>query len=401
MRQRSWLPLSCLVLLLACAAAQAQVIRDIRLLGNFTTADEEVLRLAGIAPGAALNENAEREIERRLLGSGRFQSVSVVRRYSSLSDTAEVILLITVREKERIRSKWMFMPILSGSDEYGLTYGVRISAVNLLGPRDRLSFPLTWGGERRAAAEAEFDGRMPPVSTFFSGAGLSRVENPHFEMGDFRKNVWGGARRRLGPFTLEFSGGWSDVDFGTIRDRLVNYGADLQFDTRPDLNLPRDAVFLGLGWRKLALLEGKPDFNRYKVDLRGYKGLLGQSILAGQFVYHASDGRLPDYERPFLGGASTLRGHQPGAYIGDNIALTSLELRLPVTSPLAVYHAGFDFFWDSGAVFDHGQSLSNADFRHGAGVGVFFLIMGFGVKVDLAHDLNDSIRVHFSTGFRF
>jgi outer membrane protein assembly factor BamA len=394
------LPLTCLLLFLP-ASLQAETLRDIRLLGNFTTTDEELLRLTGIAPGAILVEGIEREIERRLLMSGRFDAVSVVRRYPSLSETDEVILLITVREKEPIRDKWMFMPILSGSDEYGLTYGIRISAVQYLGPRDRLSFPLTWGGERRAAAEAEFDGRIPPVTTFFSGAGLSRLENPHFEIGDFRKSLWGGARRRLGPFTLEFSGGWSDVAFGDPRDRLVDYGAGMEFDTRQDVNLPRDAVFVGLGWRKLNLPEGRPDFNRYRVDLRGYKGLIGQSILAGQFLYQAADGRLPDYERPFLGGASTLRGHQPGAYLGDNTALTSLELRLPVTSPLALYTAGFKLFWDSGAVFDHGQSLRDARFRNGVGAGVFFLVMGFGITVDLAHDLHDSFRLHFGTGFRF
>jgi outer membrane protein assembly factor BamA len=395
------LPFACLLVLTAGAFAEAQILRDVRLLGNFTTTDEEVLRLAGVVPGATLPEGVEREIERRLLLSGRFESVSVVRRYASLSETGEVVLLITVREKEPIRDKWMFMPILSGSDEYGLTYGIRISAVDFFGPRDRLSFPLTWGGERSAAAEAEFDGRIPPVNTFFSGVGLSRLEHPHFEIGDFRKSIWGGARRRLGPVKLQFSGGWSDISFGTARDRLVDYGAGVEFDTRQDINLPRDAVFIGLGWRKLNLLEGGPDFNRYLVDLRGYKGLLGQSILAGQFVYHVADGRLPDYERPFLGGASTLRGHQPGAYIGDNIALTSLELRLPMTSPLSVYHAGFKLFWDLGTVFHHGQSVRRAHFRHGAGGGVFFLIMGFGITVDLAHDLNDSVRLHFGTGFRF
>jgi len=70
-------------------------------------------------------------------------------------------------------------------------------------------------------------------------------------------------------------------------------------------------------------------------------------------------------------------------------------------SKLAVYRAGIDVFLDSGAVYDHGRSLGSADFKHGAGIGFFLFVAGFGIKVDFAHNLRDNFRVHFSTGFRF
>jgi outer membrane protein assembly factor BamA len=377
------------------------VIQEVRLQGNFTVPDEEVLRLAGVTVGVDASAELLDSIEERLLASKRFESVQVGRRYRSLANPEDLVLVITVREKQTLKSRFMVMPILGGSDEYGLTYGARFSTLNLLGARERVSFPLSWGGLRQAAAEAEFGEGLPLRMSLFSSVGLSRRENPHFEIGDFRKEALGAVRRRLGPVSLEFRGGWTAVDFGEITDRFLLYGPRFILDTREDISLPRDAVYFGLGWDRLALTGNQPDFNLYEVDLRGYKALWRQAILAGQVLYHAANGPLPDYQRPFLGGASTLRGHEPGEYIGDNRLVSSVELRLPVTSPLRIYRAGFDVFWDSGAVFDHGQSIRQAHFKHGAGAGVFFLIAGFGIKVDLAHDLDDAVRVHFSTGFRF
>jgi len=401
--RHSWfrLGLPILVMVLLSPACLAEIVESIRLQGNFKTPDAEVLRLAGVSAGSDLGNTSLSDVEKRLLASGRFESVSVAKRYPSLVDTERVVLLIEVREKQTVKSRFMMMPILSGSDEYGLTYGARLAAIDMLGTGERLSFPLTWGGVREAAAEIEFPRKLHGFASLFAGGGVNWKENPHFELGDLRKEFLGGARNRLGPVFYQASAGWTDVDFGDLHDRFLSYGAQIALDTRQDRNLPRDAVYLGFGWRRMALADMRPDFNLYRTDIRGYKGLWGQAILAAQVLYDKSDGHLPDYEKPFLGGATTLRGHQPGEFVGDNRVVSSVELRLPMTSPLAIYHAGFDAFWDSGAVFNHGQSLSDSQFEHGVGVGAFVLIAGFGFKVDLAHDLNGSFRVHFSTGFRF
>ncbi len=379
----------------------AETVESVRLQGNFKTPDEEVLRLAGISVGNDAGAILLPEVEKRLLSSGRFESVRVAKRYPSLVDTERVVLLIEVREKQTVKSRLMIMPILSGSDEYGLAYGARFSTFNLLGTRERISFPLTWGGVRQAAGEIDFPTKLPGFSSLFAGGGVNWKENPHFEIGDFRKEIGAGARNRLGPVGYEMKAGWTDVDFGDLHDRFLSYGAKIALDTRQNLNLPRDAVYLGFGWRRMALADMRPDFNLYTTDVRGYKGLWGQAILAAQVLYDKADGALPDYERPFLGGASTLRGHHPGEFVGDNRVMSSVELRLPMTSPLAIYHAGFDAFWDSGAVFNHGESLRDSQFKHGVGVGAFILIAGFGLKIDVANDLSGSFRVHFSTGFRF
>jgi len=390
-----------LIVVMLSPVCLAEIVDSVRLQGNFKTPDAEVLRLAGISVGSDLGNVSLSEVEKRLLANGHFESVHVAKRYPSLVDTERVVLLIEVREKQTVKSRFMVMPILSGSDEYGLTYGARFSAIDLLGSKERISFPLSWGGVREAAAEIEFPTRIPEVGSLFAEGGVNWKENPHFELGDLRKEFLGGLRNRFGPIVYEASAGWTDVDFGDLDDRFLTYGAQIAVDTRQNSNLPRDAVYLGFGWRRMALADMGPDFNLYRTDLRGYKGLWGQAILAAQVLYDKADGHLPDYQRPFLGGASTLRGHEPGELVGDNRVVSSVELRLPVTSPLAIYHAGFDAFWDSGTVFDDGQSLRDSKFEHGVGVGAFILIAGFGFKVDLAHDLGGSFRLHFSTGFRF
>ena len=90
----------------------------------------------------------------------------------------------------------MFLPIISYSEGYGFTYGARASFVDVMGEGGRVSVPLTWGGTRRAAVELEktFDDDSP-VSRVFSrvqgGAGISRRENPHFELPDTRQQIWG------------------------------------------------------------------------------------------------------------------------------------------------------------------------------------------------------------------
>ena len=55
---------------------------------------------------------------------------------------------------KRFRSAGMWLPVLDYADGYGFTYGARVSFVDVLGPRSRISVPLTWGGERKAGSKS-------------------------------------------------------------------------------------------------------------------------------------------------------------------------------------------------------------------------------------------------------
>ena len=140
------------VSVVGAAHAQASlVIEDVRVHGNHSTPDEEVLRIAAIVVGVPLEPGAVDAARRRLVDSGRFSSVEIRQRSRSIEDPTRVALIVLVAEHAamrpipdvdvppipgvlgRLRSQTMFLPILSVDDGYGLTYGLRTSFVG--GPR--------------------------------------------------------------------------------------------------------------------------------------------------------------------------------------------------------------------------------------------------------------------------
>jgi outer membrane protein assembly factor BamA len=307
-----------------------------------------------------------------------------------------------LRPFRRLRSQMQFLPILNYADGYGFTYGVRTSFANSLGKDSRVSVPLTLGANRRAAIEADKSFEHGIVSRVEGGAAVSVRENPFFREDDGRRQVWGRAERQLAP-QLKLGGqiGVTHVNFEPMHDTFATYGADLTFDTRRDPTFPRDAIFASVGWDALNFTGATPTVNRARTDLRGYIGLIGQSVLSVRARFDTSDGPLPPYERWLLGGSSSLRGFRTGAFAGDNRALAGVELRVPLSSPLGVSRAGVSVFADSGAVYDHGVHLRDANFHQGTGAGVFLLAPFLQLNLDVAYGFGNRLRVHFTTGFQF
>jgi outer membrane protein assembly factor BamA len=391
-----------------CGAAPSQSrVESIRVHGNHETPDPEILQIAAIAPGDAFGTDTAELVKERLESSGRFAEVDIRVRYRGLDESSDVALVIVVREKQSIPSRFMMSPIVKLSDEYGFTFGANLAFVDLFTEGGRLSFPLSWGGERRVAIRGDFplqklgsEGLTHHIRFFTD---RERTVNPHFDLPDNRLKIGAGLTSRFRFLSLGFSGDWTDVSFEPWEERFVTLGASAVFDTRVDASVPGDAVYLGVGWRHYFFQEAaeRSDINRLSFDLRGYKRLIGRSLLAAQFYTHLSDSALPEYEQPFLGGGATLRGTKAGRFIGDNIAHGTVELRLPLTSPLSFSRAGFHFFYDTGAVFADGERLSDAEFHHGVGVGFFFRIAVIGVRADVGWDLEGGTRFHVGSGFRF
>jgi outer membrane protein assembly factor BamA len=387
--------------------AEQKKIESIRIHGNHTIPDDEVLRIASISPGEAFSDSTAAAVKTRLMRSKRFESAEVRVRYRSLDESNDVSLILLVRERRRLARQWMIGPIFELSDEYGLTLGAKFAFVDVLREGGHISFPGSWGGERRIGVEADF-----PIAESDRGKVKNRIslrldrnrtENPHFDTPDNRLELGAGVDSRFRSLSFGFHAGWTDVTFAELDERFWTTKTSVAFDTRVDATIPGDAVYLGFDWRRYFYQaeSQQPSVNRYAVDLRGYKRLIGQLLIATQFYYSPADGPLPPYEKPFLGGGRTLRGHKAGQYIGDNITLASAELRLPLTSPLAFYRAGIHFFFDSGTVYDYGQKLSKAKFYQGVGLGGFFRVAVIGVRFDVGFDLEGSTRFHIGSGFRF
>jgi hypothetical protein len=396
-----------------------ETIREIRVHGNASLRDEEVLKLAGITVGDPVPEDALKAIERRLKDSDWFETVEVRKRYRSIDDPTDVAIVLVVHERpgvtsatlgstnplqrpwRRVTSRLMFLPILNYADGYGFTYGGRVSTLDLLGIGERLSVPLTWGGTKRAALEFERTFKRGPLTRVLSSFGIWNRENPRFEIDDQRVEFKARAERQFAHVVrLGVEGTRSSVDFGQIDDRLWTFGANGVIDTRGDPAFPGNAVVLGGGWSTLNV-KGLQAINRYTADARGYLRVVGQSVVAGRVQYYNTDASLPPYERLLLGGSSTLRGFGTGAFDGDRMMVTSAELRVPITSVIRGAKLGVTVFADASKAVDFGTALRDGEWHRGAGAGLFLIAPLLKINLDVAHGFDGGTRVHLGSGFSF
>ena len=405
---------------------EPEVIGEIRIHGNAFLTDKEVLDFAGIAVGQPRAADGIDDITRRLKDSDRFETVDVRKRYRSLTSTTDVAIVLVVHEKPgvrsavggvgvpgvpgtiarpvgRLRSKLMFLPIVSYADGYGFTYGGRVSTVDLLGFDERLSVPLTWGGTRRAALEFERVFKTGPISRVESSVGIWNRENPRFEIRDQRVEVKGRAERVFADLLrVGVDASRSSISFGVLDDDLWTIGTSIGVDTRLDPAFPGNAVFATAGWTAMHFRSLPDRVNRFNADARGYLRVFRQIVAAGRASYTAADASLPLYERLLLGGSSTLRGFDTGAFAGDRLFTSTAEVRIPLTSVLRGSKLGMTIFADAGKAWDFGTSMDAAEWHRGVGGGLFLIASIVRVNLDIARGLKTGdTKVHVSSGFTF
>jgi outer membrane protein assembly factor BamA len=403
-----------LLTLPVCAAAQDEgVISDIRVHGNHTTSDADVLGISGLHVGEAATEARLKEAERLLRGSHRFEGVEVRKRYASIEDPSQILIILVVDEypavdadhpqpgpMRRLGFATMWLPVLNYADGYGMTYGVRFSFVDALGPHTRISVPLTWGGERRAGFEVERTFSGPFINRVSGAVSSYRRVNPRYDTPDLRQEVRGRVEHSAARWLrVGASIRTARVDFASGEDQHTAGGFDLVVDTRLDPSFPRKAVHLTTGWEHMAFEPGS--VARWYGDLRGYAPLGGARVLALRAQFSDVNAALPPSEEALLGGSGSLRGYATGYRAGDNLAAVSAEVRVPLTSPLRVARLGVKGFVDAGAVWSHGERLVDQQFDRGIGGGVYAGIAVFMINVDVAWPESGGPRVHVGMGVTF
>ncbi|MGQ0733610.1 MAG: BamA/TamA family outer membrane protein [Acidobacteriota bacterium] len=406
-----------LVMSVSAAVGQApagEILGEVRVHGNHTTPDADVLALAGLTLGAPLTGTTLEAAAQRLRDSGRFAGIEVRKRYRSIDNPLDIVVIVIVDEHaavseddlvpgswKRIRAAGMWLPILDYTDGYGFSYGARLTFVEAVGPRSRVSVPLTWGGERRAAAEVERTFERGPLSRVAASVSINRREHPHFEIGETRQNVSVGADHAWGS-RLRIGAGarLTNVRFGPIDERHVAPSAHLVLDTRIDPLYPRHAVHLLASVEQLRF-PGDRHVGRSTVDLRGYVGLYGSSVLAVRSAVTLASRGLPAYEQALLGGSSSLRGYGVGYRVGDNLGLFSAEVRWPLTSPLSAGRLGVKAFVDAGTVYAAGVPLRGQTFDRGIGGGVFLTAAVLQLGLDVAWPESGRARWHFGLSTSF
>lgn len=394
-------------------APPSEVIAEVRVHGNHTTPDVDVLAIAGAQIGEPFTDERRQTIQAALESSGRFAGVEVRKRFQSIDDPTRIVLVIVVDERagvgedipmpgpmRRLRAAGMWLPVLRYEDGYGFTYGARLSLADTLGPRSRLSVPLTWGGERQAALEVERQFDRGPFTRLAGGVGIRRRENPHFEIGDTRQFAEArGERAFTGWVRAAIAASVESVSFGERDERQWSGGAEVTVDTRIDPAFPRNAIYAQAGWR--ALDTDSRTIGRWSSAFDGYLGLPFASVLALRAQARGASAPLPPWEQPLLGGLGTLRGYRAGYRIGDNLAAASAELRVPITSPLSFGRLGIRTFIDSGTTWADGEPVDRTRWDRGIGTGVFLNATIFNASVDVAWPESGSPRWHVGVGVRF
>ena len=398
-------------------AATREVLAEIRVHGNLIVSNEDVIKIAGVAPGDPFGDGMIEDVAARLRASKKFQDVQVLKRFASISDPAQIALVIVVNEgpvrlesgapgapitivRRRGIRNLMFLPIIDAEDGYGVTYGARLALLGPVGPKSRLSFPLTWGGMKRAGIELERRFGRGPFSRLELGGAVQRQTNPAFQQDDDRQRVWARVERAEGPLRAGGTVGWQRVSFAGIEDRFHSVGGDLTLDTRLDPVVPRNAIYAVASWERLSAPASEA-INRSRLEARGYIGLVGPMVLAVRAVREDADRPLPPYLKSMLGGWSNLRGFRAGSFVGDTLVAESAELRVPLSSPLRIARFGIGVFTDAGVVYDNGQRYGDQPVHQSFGAGVWMAATVFHLEVSVAHGRRAGTRVNFGAGISF
>ena len=412
--------MSALAFALAATLAVSQApdrVADVRVQGNTLTPDAEVVALTEVAPGDPFTPQLIADAKARLEKSGKFRRVEVLQRFASISDPSAILLVVIVDEgRVGIRTSddglspravrrrgppLMLLPLFGSAEGYGFTYGALLSFPNVAGRGTRLTFPLTWGGERRA--EAEYEKRFStarPTRLLVAASGLQRRNDAEDSL-DRRAQFWvRGEREVARALRLGVWSGVDSVNFGGTHERLVRLGVDAAVDTRVDPMLSRNAIYVRSAFERLAVRGGKAPL-RTLVDANVYVGGPLASIVAVRVYRDGSNEPVPAFLRVLRGRDSTLRGFRAGTASGDTTAAGTLEVRVPVNSPLSLGKLGVRAFIDAATVYDTGQRLTDQHFQRGVGGGVWFTATVIRLAVDVAHGSEGQTRVQLTSGLLF
>jgi outer membrane protein assembly factor BamA len=374
--------------------------------------------MSGVALGAAFTATTVAEVTGRLKAAKKFDDVTVLKRFASIEDASKIVLVIVVNEgpvrleiphdptdpvrvvRRRGLRNLMFMPIFDAEDGYGATYGARLAYVGMAGKRSRVSFPLTWGGTKRAGMEFDRTFTTGPLTRVEVGSAIQRQKNPAYVLNDDRRRLWVKAERAMGAVRISANTASQWVTFGGVDDDFRSVGGSIAFDTRLDPVMPRNAVFASASLDRLFFGAGAAT-NRTRLDGRGYLGLVHQTVLVVRVVRESSNGPLPPYLRSLLGGWSSLRGFKAGSFTGDTLVAGSAELRIPLNSPVSFGKIGVSAFVDTGTAYDHGLRFADQPRHTGIGGSGWITVGPLKLSLSVAHGRGADTRVNFGGGLWF
>ena len=407
----------------APGAVEGEVIVSIQVHGNTLTPSEDLIKASGLVVGARVSEDMLAEAQGRLRSAVKLESVDVLKRFASISDPTQILVVIQVdegpvhvdvpgiphapgapgvrRAVRRSRVTMMFLPILDAEDGYGFTYGAQVAFAGHRATRRRVIVPASWGGDKRIAAEfqQEFSPRSAP--RLRAGALLQRRTHPFFHEDADRKRVWGRSEFRIHRDVRAGAElAWQSSSLMGEMVEARSAGTDITVDTRVDPLMPHNAIFVraAVEWLRFS---SSNTVVRTDIDANGYVGIFRGTILALRVQREEFSRPAPAFYKSLLGGSSTLRGFRAGHAIGDTMVAGSAELRIPTTSPLRMARFGLSIFMDAGTAYDRGQRFDDQKLERGVGAGVWATAPLFRFSAAAARGIGSGWRAHIGAGLTF
>lgn len=325
------------------------VITAIVILGNDRTKGYIIIREMKSRIGARVDREVLEADQKRILNLGLFSRVEI----QGVMTEEGVQLHVLVDERW---SLWPY-PILFVNDRDWdkLSYGAGLLYFNFRGRNETIS-ASGWGGYNPALqldyANPWMFGRKHLFGRwrFFA----ERVQNRFFD--DIGKEVnekrIGGnftLGKRFGYFSfLSMTFGYSQLRLDppvpgqtldpSGRDVLPSLGLTYLYDARDLYEYPLAGSYLRASARRVGFGSEYIHYWRYGLDVRRYQKLNRHFTLALRAMADVGQDVIPVYDLVYLGYQNRVRGHFFETASGENLALGSVELRVPVL-PLRYFRA--------------------------------------------------------------
>ncbi len=394
-RARTRVPLWTGLLLLLClgdvSSVFGQRVVAERVEGNRRTKPWVILRELKTQVGDSVTPS-DLEVDRdRVLNLGLFERAEVTLHPGPEGDTLVV----------RVWERWYIFPFpilfANEHDLRKLSYGLGLAHFNFRGraeivsvvgwlgynPALRFSYSNPWfGGKHRLLGSLE---------VFWSSIQGKSLEFPEYHEKQRGVKVRFGKRFSYGTYVVGLAGytlrRTDPPDLGVTidpggRDAFGSLGLLAIFDGRDFRPYPWRGYYVESLLKQNGFGAPLIDYTRLVLDTRGYLPLPVGS-LGLRVVTKLSRGRVPVYDRVYIGYEERVRGHFAKRLEGDDMGLGSVEWKvtllplrywpaptyLPLTTALK-FGLNASVFYDVAAVWRRGQSARAGTWLHGFGVGL-------------------------------
>ncbi len=401
------------------------MIRRIDIVGNTRTRDKVIRRELRVKELEPFSASGFRKSSRRLKRLGYFKSVNLI----PARENNKKYMDLKVKVKEQPTGSFSIGGGYSSVEKVMLMG--EISQRNFLGKGETLSFKGILGAQTNRYS-------FSFVEPYFRDTKLSLgvdLYNWEQQYDDYTKKSSGGAIRfayplndNLGAFIRLRMDNTNLSNISSHASRFIRDSLDihvtrsisfgLTYDTRNDYYNPTH------GWNNRASIEyagGPLGGDSAYLKLRGvasyyhpiWKEVTGHVRGGLGYVAEGKGGKLPIYEKFFLGGADSVRGFKYGRISpvdsngerigGDYMGYVQLEAIFPLIKSMGL--RGLCFL-DMGNVWDKKSGYDITDLRKSIGVGVKWLSPMGPLSIEWGYNIDkkpgdDSSNWEFSTGGNF